>query len=38
MHETNKTLEKGYNYTPPTFHYTHSFKRTLRTLENNQIG
>ena len=38
MHKTNKTLEKGYKYTRPTFHYTHPFKRTLRTLENNQIG
>ena len=27
MHKANKTLEKGYKYTRPTFHYTHSFKR-----------
>ena len=26
MHKTNKTLEKGYKYTPPTFHYTHPFR------------
>jgi len=30
MHKINKTLEKGYKYTPPTFHYTHSFKRILK--------
>ena len=27
MHKANKTLEKGYKYTRPTFHYTHSFRR-----------
>ena len=35
MHKANKTLEKGYKYTPPTFHYTHSFKLISRTLETN---
>ena len=35
MHNTNKTLEKGYKYTRPTFHYTHSFKRTSKILETN---
>lgn len=29
MHKVNKTLEKGYKYTTPTFHYTHSFKQML---------
>ena len=29
---TNKTLEKGYKYTRPTFHYTHPFKRTSAIL------
>ena len=29
MHKTNKTLEKGYKYTRPTFHYTHSFRLLL---------
>ena len=33
MHKANKTLEKGYKYTRPTFHYTHSFKRTLKNLK-----
>ena len=27
MHKTSKTIEKGYKYTRPTFHYTHSFRR-----------
>lgn len=27
MHKVNKTLEKGYKYTRPTFHYTHSFRQ-----------
>ena len=31
MHKTNKTLEKGYKYTRPTFHYTHPFRLTLNT-------
>ena len=31
MHKTNKTLEKWYKYTTPTFHYTHSFRRTSNT-------
>ena len=35
MHKANKTLEKGYKYTLPTFHYTHSFKQTLKTQETN---
>ena len=33
MHKANKTLEKGYKYTRPTFHYTHSFKRILKIRE-----
>ena len=33
MHKANKTLEKGYKYTRPTFHYTHPFKRTSKILE-----
>ena len=33
MHKTNKTLEKGYKYTQPTFHYTHSFKLISAILE-----
>ena len=33
MHKANKTLEKGYKYTRPTFYYTHPFKRTSAILE-----
>ena len=29
MHKTSKRLEKGYKYTRPTFHYTHSFMQTF---------
>jgi len=37
MHKANKTLEKGYKYTRPTFHYTHSFRQTLKTPETNIV-
>ena len=37
MHKTNKTLEKGHKYTRPTFHYTHSFRQTLKTPETNWV-
>ena len=30
MHKTNKTLEKGYKYTTPTFHYTHLFRQNIK--------
>ena len=35
MHKINKTLEKRYKYTRPTFHYTHSFKLISVILETN---
>ena len=34
MHKANKTLEKGYKYTRPTFHYTHLFKHNLKILDS----
>ena len=36
MRKENKTLEKGYKYIRPTFHYTHSFRRTLNTRGANR--
>ena len=33
MHKENKTLEKGYKYTRPTFHYTHPFRRMFSIVE-----
>lgn len=35
MHKASQTLEKGYKYTPPTFHYTHPFKRISKITETN---
>ena len=35
MRKENKTLEKGYKYIRPTFHYIHSFRPTLKILGAN---